>query len=98
MFCKFFLRSNNVTQIPFLPALPVRPALWIKGYVFLGGSSWITKPTLSMSSPLDATSVAIRIFLFPFLKALRLNSLSFWDISPCKNEASFPNYIASSVT
>lgn len=33
----FFLRSNNVMQMPLRPALPVRPARWINGSVLRGG-------------------------------------------------------------
>lgn len=55
----------------------------------------MTNPTLSISNPLDATSVAIRIFVIPFLKAFKLYYLYRCDISPCKNDASFPNSWAS---
>lgn len=85
-------------QMPLRPALPVRPARWMKGYVLRGGSNWMTSPTLSMSRPREATSVAMSIFLLPLLKAAKLNSLSFWAISPCKNAASLPNSMARSVT
>ena len=78
-------------EIPFLPALPVLPDLWINGYVCLGGYNWITNPTLSISNPLEATSVAIRNLVVPFLKAFKLYYLYLCDMSPCKNEASFPN-------
>lgn len=94
----FFLRSNNVMQMPLRPALPVRPARWMNGSVLRGGYNWITSPTLSMSSPLEATSVAMSIFLLPLLKAAKLNSLSFCAISPWRKAASLPNSMAKSVT
>lgn len=91
---RFFFTSKRIIETPFLPALPVLPDLWIKGSVFLGGSSWITNPTFYISNPLEATSVAIKILVLPSLKAFKLYYLSFWDISPCKKDASRPRPIA----
>ena len=62
-------------QVPSFPALAVLPERWIYVSTSLGGSTWITKSTLGMSNPLDATSVATKTLNFPSLKRLRVTSL-----------------------
>jgi len=70
-------------QVPVFPALAVLPALWMYVSTSFGGSTYITKSTFGMSSPLDATSVATNTLNFYSLNLFNVTSLWFWAISPC---------------
>lgn len=60
IFCRsiFYFMVQNVMHVPALPALAVRPERWMYVSTSLGGSTWITRSTLGMSRPREATSVA----------------------------------------
>ena len=68
--------STRVTQVPFLPALPVRPDLWIYYSLCLGGENYIIKSKSSTCIPLAATSVAINIYISLSLNYFK--TLSLW--------------------
>jgi hypothetical protein len=49
----------------------------------------MTRSTLGISRPLDATSVATRTLNLPSLNRLRVTSLWFYAMSPCMTSMSF---------
>ena len=77
------LTSNNKTEIPLLPARPVRPERCTYVSTSRGGSNCTTTSTSFMSMPRAATSVATKTLKAPARKAARMESRCFCPMSPC---------------
>ena len=68
---------QKVMQVPALPALAVRPERWIYVSVSFGGSTWMTRSTLGISRPREATSVATSTLNFCSANLFKVTSLCF---------------------
>ncbi len=97
VFLDIFLSSkhssslHNVTEVPTLPALAVRPILWMYLVSWTGSSKLTTVLTSLISSPLAAKSVANIKSNLPYLKSRKAWILWVWLRFPCNSQAFKPN-------
>lgn len=82
---------TKVTAFPGAPALPVLPTLWTYTSGSTGMSKLTTMSTPSMSSPLEATSLAMSTSISPSANARRVFSLLFCSRSPWILPTEYPS-------